>query len=185
MLNCRPSPLPLQSDTQLCSRPPAVPSLPNSIRWHRSSPPTFLPPLSHSLCQPASPAGIPWNLPARQAREAGRLTAVLPLPSSPLNPIPSLTPTYCRHSPGTCWPSLPEKQVGQQRRYLKLQSLPLPPFLQVQSPCCIPGSVAISLLWPLLVLCPHSQGNKQILVAHTVFFPPVEPLTTFLSHPHS
>lgn len=65
-----------------------------------------------------------------------------------------------RHSLGTCQPCQPGKPVGE------LQMSTTPPLLQIQPPTLIPSSVASHLLWPLLPLCPHSQGTKQTLPAH-------------------
>lgn len=49
------------------------------------------------------------------------------------------------------------------------------PFL-LQIPSLVPSSAVDYLLWSLLTLCLHSQGNKQIMMEHLSFLPPVSPL---------
>lgn len=51
-------------------------------------------------------------------------------------------------------------------------------FSIFKTPNSISNSVAHYLLWPLLILWPHSQETKQILIEHLAFLPPMDSLTT-------
>lgn len=61
----------------------------------------------------------------------------------------------------------------------------LPPLLQTQSLRNIFSSVVNHLLWPLMSLCPLSQGSRQILMVYSVFFLLLTPSTIPKPHPSS
>lgn len=96
---------------------------------------------------------------------------------SPLPPCP--TPKFSHRSSPIAFPitsplsppptpeGIPWEPVSHASQGSRLASFrfPLPPPL-LHPPTLIPSSVASHLLWPLLPLCPHSQGTKQILPAH-------------------
>lgn len=59
-------------------------------------------------------------------------------------------------------------------------------FSIFNSPSPIPSSVADYLLWPLLILWPHSQETKQSLIEHLAFLLPMNSLSLPPPlHPHS